>query len=80
MLYEQEKYSDSVSQQPIPESSEGSKTKPNQNKTLNLKNLITNTKWSLLTVMLCLEGEKYTLPAETVRTQPLMAKLQPCQD
>lgn len=51
--------------------------KPNQTKPLNLKKLIPNTKWSLLTVMLRLEGEKSTLPAETVRIPSLMATLQP---
>lgn len=35
--------------------------KPNQTKPLNLK----NSKWPLLTVMVHLEGEKSTLPAET---------------
>jgi len=44
VFYEQEKYSGSVSQQPIPESSQGSKTKTKQTKSLNLKNLIPNTK------------------------------------
>lgn len=52
--------------------------KTNETKTLNLKKLIPNTKWSLLAVMLHLEWKKSTSPAETVRIQSLMAKLQPC--